>query len=609
MNSDMMNVGIFISDLLEKVNADDTDWLMIEDIQNTKKIMFRNFRISLISDIEAPADYRLYSSLKVKELVDKVDTDMREKFGNLTNNFNDLRETAVTQKQLDSAVEGLDQKKTDKTTTEKIVDELQNTRKVTDPITGRDIVCATEEEKIHMEHLGNDVRDAMTGNTPVSVLAAPAGGWPADDIANYSLSALKFTKDFTFRGNVTEGSIDRLVETGIYEVSSDIEKLPHYGDDMDETRMVVVERYGKDAAWIRQCVYYKEFTGEVRPYFERKGMFTKLAILDFVTHFEVTNENKVSTELLGDEYNNRGVIYDGKVTDVTADGNYLFKKDVLGLPINGEDFIITVSNYGTKIEYYAKKADQGGCISFVKYVYPDSSGALQETDWFNITNVSRSKFDGTYIHVFGDGISFGLGASESTSTTYTSILHFKYGYHLSVHALTDATAGNYNEIQSKNSVLKQIDDATDLADADDFLALIFVGGEDYRKGLCPIGNNDYTDEESFKGALNNAVKKILSRCPQAKILFATPIFRGSTEPGDHLSGEDNMVNGKYLEDYANAMVEVAAYNHVPCVDLYHECMINKYNSSFYLTSDGVYPNDKGHALLAEKIHDAFCKFY
>ena len=59
MADNSMNVGIFITDLLEKTRVDDTDLLLIEDVENTKKVMFRNLRISLIEDNESPASHRI----------------------------------------------------------------------------------------------------------------------------------------------------------------------------------------------------------------------------------------------------------------------------------------------------------------------------------------------------------------------------------------------------------------------------------------------------------------------------------------------------------------------------------------------------------------------
>ena len=55
MADNSMNVGIFITDLLEKTALDDTDLLLVEDLENTKRVMFRNLRVSLIEDNENPA--------------------------------------------------------------------------------------------------------------------------------------------------------------------------------------------------------------------------------------------------------------------------------------------------------------------------------------------------------------------------------------------------------------------------------------------------------------------------------------------------------------------------------------------------------------------------
>ena len=70
--AESMNIGIFISDLLEKSVIEDTDVLLVEDLENTKRVMFRNFRISLIDDKEAPANFRIYSSEKVQSLIDEI---------------------------------------------------------------------------------------------------------------------------------------------------------------------------------------------------------------------------------------------------------------------------------------------------------------------------------------------------------------------------------------------------------------------------------------------------------------------------------------------------------------------------------------------------------
>lgn len=610
MANDSMNVGIFITDLLEKERIDDTDILLVEDLENTKKVLFRNFRISLISDKEAPANYRIYSSQKVHQLINEIRDSVSDGIGGMEEDIQNLIKDKVSHKELDAAIAEIDAKKLDKVDLDPVIQELENTRKKSVPITGQDLAYGNEDEKIHLKHLGADILDAMTGKTPITPPSVPTGGWRGDDLADGSISARKLTKDYTYRGSYPEGNLNRLVESGVYEVAATVEGVPHYGEDMDETRLLEVIRYGTDGKYIIQRVYYKEYSSEVRPYFERKGLFQKLSILDFVAHFEISEVNKVESDLLGDRYNNRGKLSEGDLfLDTKADGNYLCESTVKNLPTT-DKYLVNVRTFDNRKEYEAKRADINGCITYSCYEYYDSNHALIRTDWFNSTNVSKSKFDGKAIHIFGDGISYGLGSTDILHTAYPSILNKKYGYRVFNHALSDATAGNYgDDIFKQSSLLTQIDTATGLTVEDEIYVLIFIGAEDYRSGMAPIGNNDNENDTTFKGSLNLAIKKLLTKAPSAKVMLVSPIFRSSTEPGDDLDCDTNLVNDKYLRDFANAMSDIGKVNHIPCLDLFDECMINKYNSKIYLNKDGVYPSDKGHAMIAEKIHDGMCKFY
>lgn len=607
--AESMNIGIFISDLLEKSVIEDTDVLLVEDLENTKRVMFRNFRISLIDDKEAPANFRIYSSEKVQSLIDEIKEMVTDGVGGVQGDIESIIKDKVSKKELDAAIAELDDKKLDKTSLDPVIQELENTRKLSVPITGQDLAYGTEDEKIHLKHLGSDILDAMTGNTAITPPSVPTGGWTGDDLANASISALKLKKDFMFRGSYPEGDISRLVETGYYEVAATVTGVPHYGDDMDETRLLEVIRYGVDAKYIIQRVYYKEESDEPRPYFERKGLFNKLAILEFHPHFEVTENNKVESDLLGDHYNNRGLLTEGDLFEIGVDGNYLCDSTVKNLP-TADKYMVNIRSFDDRKEYEAKLADIDGCITYTCYEYYDSNHSLIRTDWWNSTNVAKSKFDGKAIHVFGDGISYGLGSTDILTKAYTSILNKKYGWRVYNHALSDATAGNYNdELLKQRSLLTQIDTATGLSAEDEIYVLIFLGAEDYRSGMANIGADDNKNDTTFKGALNQAIEKIMTISPQCKIMFVAPIYRSSTEPGDDLDCDTNLVNDKYLRDFASAMIDIAKLNHIPCLNLFEECMINKYNSGIYLNADGVYPSDKGHAMIAEKIQDGLCRFY
>ena len=365
--AESMNIGIFISDLLEKSVIEDTDVLLVEDLENTKRVMFRNFRISLIDDKEAPANFRIYSSEKVQSLIDEIKEMVTDGVGGVQGDIESIIKDKVSKKELDAAIAELDDKKLDKTSLDPVIQELENTRKLSVPITGQDLAYGTEDEKIHLKHLGSDILDAMTGKTAITPPSVPTGGWTGDDLANASISALKLKKDFMFRGSYPEGDISRLVETGYYEVAATVTGVPHYGDDMDETRLLEVIRYGVDAKYIIQRVYYKEESDEPRPYFERKGLFNKLAILEFHPHFEVTENNKVESDLLGDHYNNRGLLTEGDLFEIDVDGNYLCDSTVKNLP-TADKYMVNIRSFDDRKEYEAKLADIDGCITYTTVI-------------------------------------------------------------------------------------------------------------------------------------------------------------------------------------------------------------------------------------------------
>lgn len=611
MANNSMNVGIFIRDLLEKTRVDDTDVMIIEDTENTKKVMFRNLRISLVEDNESPASHRIYSSLKVQQMIDDITKKVTDGVGGVQGDIEELQKDKVSKKELSDAIAEIDEKKFDKEDINPIVEELENTRKKSEPITGKDLAYGTEDEKIHIKHLGSDILDAMTGKTQVSIPSVPTGGWTGDDLANESIGAIKLKKNYNFRGNYqdTDGNVNRLVYSGYYEVASSVPGLPHYGDDTDETRLVQVIRYGDNDKWIIQRCFYKEESDEIRPWFERRGLFAKLSILEWIPHYEITTNNKVASDLLSDHYNNRGKMTEGDLFEVDIDGNWLCEPEVKNLPTE-DRYLVNIRTFDDRKEYEAKLADVNGCVTYTCYEYYTSNMGLVRTDWFNSTNILKSKFDGKTIHIFGDGISYGLGCTDVLTKSYTSILNKKYGWVISNHALVDATAGNYNdEIFKQSSLLTQIDRSTGLATEDEVYIMIFIGAEDYRSGMAPIGNDDYNNDTTFKGALNLAIEKLQTKCPQARLMLVTPIFRSSTEPGDGLDCDTNLVNDKYLREFADAIMDIAKLNHIPCIDLFNTCMINKYNSGIFLNEDGVYPSDKGHAMIAEKIQDGFNRYY
>lgn len=608
-DKDFTNIGVFIDDLLEKEKIDDFDLLLAEDNENTKKVTFRNVRTSLVEDDESPSNFRIYSSEKVQKMIDDSRAMYINDIGSMHEDIEHLGAAKVDITKFEEVMKKFDNEKIGQATYNEILQALDNKRNKTDLITSADIETGNDADKIHIENLGLDVLAAMTGNTKVTVPSVPLGGWVSEDLANNSIIALKLAKDYNYRGTYPEGDLNRFVSTGYYEVAATVTGVPHYGDDMDETRLLEVIRYGTDGKYIIQRVYYKENSEELRPYFERKGLFAKLSILQFTAHFEVTEDNKISSSTLGDKYNNRGTLTTGSVFSITADGNYMVQKTCADIPTQ-DNYMISVRSFGDRREFEAKLADIGGCVTYICFEYHDSAGVLQRTEWFNVTNKAKSKFDGKVLHIYGDGLSTGRAATDPTKTAYPAILASKYGYSIYNHAQTDATIGNYNDDQFKDkSILTQISTSTGLNTNSEGYVIIFAGGEDYRSRMATIGNISRDDDITFIGSINKAIRELLTKSPKLKIMLVAPPYRASTEPGDGYDGDTNLVNSKYMSDFTNAMEEAAEYNHIPILNLYKEGSINKYNYPIYLDENGIYLNDTGQAFIAEKIHDGLCRFY
>ncbi|MBE9409809.1 hypothetical protein CTJ08_13085 [Staphylococcus epidermidis] len=129
---------------------------------------------------------------------------------------------------------------------------------------------------------------------------------------------------------------------------------------------------------------------------------------------------------------------------------------------------------------------------------------------------------------------------------------------------------------------------------------IFLGTNDYG-GDNLIGSNNDFDGSTFKGAINKTIKTLSETIPNARLVFITPIFRNRYKNRNG-ANSDNTKNdaGFYLQNYSDAIKELATLNHIPVIDLMSISGINKYNYKFYL-SDNFNLNQKGNDLLSNII--------
>ena len=237
---------------------------------------------------------------------------------------------------------------------------------------------------------------------------------------------------------------------------------------------------------------------------------------------------------------------------------------------------------------------------YIRTIDLENSSANKE--WVNINNKIVESVGGELtskkILCLGDSITQGVNAS-SNNTTYPAYLKNKYGMDVTNVGIAGSTWANYGDGYDDISIISQVD-KTDFSKFD--FVTIFAGTNDFgRDNGDTIGNATDTATNTVKGAMNYVFNKILTQNPRVKIAVITPMWRQRFAAGDNKDSDTNTLGGQYLKDYVNAIEEQSRYNHIPCLNLYETCLINKYNYSTYL-SDGLHPNDKGYELLADKIH-------
>ncbi|WP_421507290.1 GDSL-type esterase/lipase family protein [Erwinia rhapontici] len=134
----------------------------------------------------------------------------------------------------------------------------------------------------------------------------------------------------------------------------------------------------------------------------------------------------------------------------------------------------------------------------------------------------------------------------------------------------------------------------------DFL-IISYGTNDYGKSVS-LGTDNDLSQDTFKGALNYSFEKIITKNPGLQIITSSPLWRMKEINGNELQDSDSSVNMKNdkLIDFADAVENISHLNKTPCVDLYRNSGINKFNFNYFYI-DGLHPSDAGTTRIAEKI--------
>lgn len=128
----------------------------------------------------------------------------------------------------------------------------------------------------------------------------------------------------------------------------------------------------------------------------------------------------------------------------------------------------------------------------------------------------------------------------------------------------------------------------------------------------PVGSfTDSVATASQYGALHSTIQKIIAKYPHKPIgwIISTPRLANASYPSPNNGA--SWGNG-WFEPYCQAIINVCNHYSIPFLDLYHKSNLKPWNSicntAYFYDADGVHPNNKGHEIIAYKIHE-FIKNY
>ena len=126
------------------------------------------------------------------------------------------------------------------------------------------------------------------------------------------------------------------------------------------------------------------------------------------------------------------------------------------------------------------------------------------------------------------------------------------------------------------------------------LVIVFGGTNDFGHGDAPIGKLGDKTVDTFYGAVDYTVNKLLNRYKKEQIVFILPIYRlDEIEPTKHQKPFKHT-----MEEYRQDMLMVLKQYDIEVLDI-KDAFGKAENSPLYF--DHVHPNDEGHKVLADLI--------
>ena len=208
---------------------------------------------------------------------------------------------------------------------------------------------------------------------------------------------------------------------------------------------------------------------------------------------------------------------------------------------------------------------------------------------------------GKVVNFLGDSITAGAGAT-CNENCFCSVLEKEFELKSANNYGIGGTRIARQIVASKISKMdkyfaSRIEEMDENADA----VVVFGGTNDFGHGDAPIGSFDDRTPDTFYGACHDLFTRLIEKFSDVPIVVVTPLHRTNE---DNPRGDGNTAyNYGVLKDYVDIILEVARYYSLPVCDLFaHSGLQPKIpviNEKYY--KDGLHPNDRGHAYVADKI--------
>ena len=203
------------------------------------------------------------------------------------------------------------------------------------------------------------------------------------------------------------------------------------------------------------------------------------------------------------------------------------------------------------------------------------------------------------INFLGDSITEGYGTTAQDKVFHQIIkekYNMKYAYNYGVSGTRIARQIAPSRENPKWDLTFEL--RSEMMDRNADAIVVFGGTNDFGHGDAPFGTLDSEDKHTFCGAVNSLIKTLKQNYPQAKLIFMTPIHRDD-------EAQPAMPDSKILEDYVNAIRTICKNHKVAVIDLFKINPLDPTDKE--VVPDGLHPNDKGHAIMAQVIAEELLK--